>query len=185
MKFCSHCGGLNRQSIPAGDSRERAICSQCGVIHYQNPNIICGCLPIYQDKVLLCKRAIEPRYGFWTLPAGFMENGETLQEGAQRESWEEAKAKLENLELYSVFNLPRINQVYMIFKADLVDGVHAVGEESLETKLYLEHEIPWDNLAFPTISSTLKRYFNDRKTGIFPLQIEDLIYKPKNNNDKE
>jgi len=179
MKFCSHCGGLNHQTIPQGDNRERAVCSQCNFIHYQNPNIICGCLPIYEDKVLLCKRAIEPRLGFWTLPAGFMENGETLQEGAQRETWEEAKAKLENLCLYSVFNLPKINQVYVIFKAELIGGEHSVGEESLETRLYHEHEIPWDNLAFPTITNTLKRYFSDRKTGEFPLIIEDLIYKSR------
>lgn len=180
MKFCSHCGGLNQLSIPKGDNRERSVCSQCGFIHYQNPNIICGCLPIYKNKVLLCKRAIEPRFGFWTLPAGFMENGETLQEGAQRETWEEAKATLENMTLYSIFNLPNINQVYIIFKADVVDGIHAVGEESLETRFYEEHEIPWDNLAFPTITKTLKRFFEDRKTNHYPIIIEDLIYKPKN-----
>lgn len=179
MKFCSLCGAPNHVSIPQGDNRERAVCSQCGFIHYQNPNIICGCLPIYEDKVLLCKRAIEPRLGFWTLPAGFMENGETLQEGAQRETWEEAKAKLKNLSLYSVFNLPTINQVYVIFKAEVIDGIHAVGEESSATRLYEEHEIPWNELAFPTISNTLKRFFEDRKTGEYPIIVEDLIYKPK------
>jgi len=179
MKYCSHCGSLNRQSIPEGDNRERSVCSQCNFIHYQNPNIICGCLPIHQDKVLLCKRAIEPRHGFWTLPAGFMENGETLQEGAQRESWEEAKASLTNLELYSIFNLPTISQVYIIFRAELVNGFHDVGEESSETKLYDESEIPWDDLAFPTISKTLKHYFKDRKSGVFPVHMEDLIYKKR------
>jgi ADP-ribose pyrophosphatase YjhB (NUDIX family) len=179
MKFCSHCGGNIRQSIPEADNRLRAVCTQCGFIHYQNPNVICGCLPIHQNKVLLCKRAIEPRYGFWTLPAGFMENGETLQEGAERETWEEARATLSNLELYSIFNLPKINQVYIIFRADLVEGIHNVGEESLETQLYEESEIPWNNLAFPTINKTLKHYFNDRKTGNFPIRMEDLIYKKK------
>ncbi len=179
VKFCCHCGAKTRQEIPEGDNRLRAVCSECEFIHYENPKIITGCLPIFEDKVLLCKRAIEPRLGFWTLPAGFMENGETLQEGAQRESWEEACANLEKLELYTVFNLPSINQVYMLFKAELLDGAHAPGEESSDTELYLEENIPWEDLAFPTIKKTLQHYFEDRKTGHFPLRIEDLIYKKK------
>lgn len=180
MKYCSHCGAENRLLIPQGDNRERSVCSQCGIIHYQNPNIVCGVLPIYGDKVLLCKRAIEPRHGFWTLPAGFMENGETLEQGAARECWEEACATLENMTLYSIFNLPSINQVYILFKAEVVNGEHGAGEESLESRLYLEEEIPWKELAFPTISITLEHFFKDRKAGKFPLHMEDLIYKKKN-----
>lgn len=179
MKFCCHCGAENKYMIPEGDNRERAVCHQCGFIHYQNPNIICGCLPVYGDKVLLCKRAIEPRYGFWTLPAGFMENGETLQEGAARETWEEARATLEDMHLYTVFNLPGIDQVYIIFRANLVEGKHSAGEESLESVLYAESDIPWDELAFPTIKNTLNHYFEDRKTGHFPVRMEDLLYKLK------
>jgi len=179
MKFCIHCGNENHHSIPQGDSRKRAICRQCGHIHYENPKIICGSLPVFEDKVLLCKRAIQPRLGLWTLPAGFMENEETLQEGAQRESWEEARARLQNLQLYTIFNLPDINQVYMLFKSDLIAGEHAPGEESIETRLYTEHEIPWGALAFPTIKKTLEHYFEDRKNGHFPLRIEDLIYQRK------
>jgi ADP-ribose pyrophosphatase YjhB (NUDIX family) len=179
MKFCSRCGGKNDQRIPEGDNRERAVCTECGFIQYVNPNVVCGVLPVFEEKVLLCKRAIEPRYGFWTLPAGFMENGETLQEGAARETWEEACASVENLELYSIFNLPSINQVYIMFRADLVEGEHSAGEESLESELYAEEEIPWEELAFPTISKTLKHYFEDRKTGVYPVRVEDLIYKRK------
>lgn len=179
MKFCCHCGAENKYTIPDGDNRERAICPQCGFIHYQNPNIICGCLPVYDNKVLLCKRAIEPRYGFWTLPAGYMENGETLQQGAARETWEEARATLVDMHLYTVFNLPGINQVYIIFRANLVEGKHSAGEESLESRLYAENDIPWDELAFPTIKNTLNHYFEDRKTGQFPVRMEDLLYKQK------
>lgn len=154
----------------------RYVCSNsdCSIIHYQNPLIITGCLPIYQDKVLLCKRAIEPRYGLWTLPAGFMENGETTEQGAIRESWEEAYANLEIKQLYTLFNLPHINQVYFLYKADLLDTHFHSSSESLEVALFSEEEIPWDQLAFSVIEKTLTRYFNDRKTGHFPLHIEDL-----------
>lgn len=179
MKFCIYCGSENHHTIPRGDNRKRAMCTGCGHIHYENPKIICGSLPVFEDRVLLCKRAIQPRLGLWTLPAGFMENDETLQEGAQRESWEEARARLQNLQLYTIFNLPSLNQVYMLFKSDLVAGQHEPGEESLETRLYQEHEIPWAHLAFPTIKKTLEHYFEDRKNSHFPLRIEDLIYQRK------
>ncbi len=179
MKFCGHCGGENRQKIPDGDNRERAVCTQCGLIQYENPKIVCGCLPIYENKVLLCKRAIEPRHGYWTLPAGFMENGETLEQGAMRETWEEACAKVDNLHLYNILNLPRINQVYIMFKCDLVNGEHSAGEESLETALFEEKDIPWEQLAFPTVTHTLNHYFKDRKENHFPLHLEDIIYKRK------
>ena len=160
--------------IPDGDNRERHVCDACGFIHYFNPRIIAGCLPTYGDKVLLCRRAIEPRKGYWTLPAGFMENGETTEQAALRETWEEAEAKLELKGLYSLFNLPHINQVYIFFRGEVIDGKFGVGEESLETQLFAEHEIPWDSLAFPTIYKALKHFFADREEGAFPVHMEDI-----------
>lgn len=181
MKFCSQCGSEVTIKIPEGDNRHRHVCENCGFIHYQNPRIICGCLPYWEDKVLLCKRAIEPRLGFWTLPAGFMENGETIQEGAARETFEEAEAEVELGDLYTVFNLPAINQVYMFFLGEVKDGKFGVGEESLASDLYAEEEIPWDELAFPTITKTLKLYFEHRKTNKFPVQVIDLKFnRPAN-----
>jgi ADP-ribose pyrophosphatase YjhB (NUDIX family) len=176
MKFCSTCGSHTSRKIPEDDNRERFVCTNhsCLTIHYQNPRIITGCLPIYQDKVLLCKRAIEPRYGLWTLPAGFMENGETTEEGAIRESWEEAYANLHIEQLYTLFNLPYINQVYFFYKAELTDTDFRSSPESLEVTLFSEDDIPWDQLAFSVVEKTLKRYFTDRKSSVFPLHIEDI-----------
>ena len=176
MKFCSICGGNTEKRIPEGDSRERDVCIDCGEIHYSNPKIIAGCVPYYGDRVLLCKRAIEPRYGYWTLPAGFMENQETTQEGAIRETWEEAQAKVSIDHLYRVFNVPQISQVYMLFKAELTSLDFGPGEESLEVQLFKEDEIPWDDLAFHTVHKTLKAYFADAKTGEYNFEIEDLIH---------
>ncbi len=176
MKFCSICGSPVALSIPAGDNRERFVCTNksCATIHYENPKIITGCLPIFEDKVLLCKRAIEPRYGLWTLPAGFMENGETTEQGAIRESWEEAKANLRVEHLYALYNLPYINQVYFFYKAELTDTNFAAGEESLDVKLFSEEDIPWDELAFGVIEKTLKYYFEDRRKGNFILHSDDI-----------
>ncbi|MGB3621989.1 NUDIX hydrolase [Ketobacter sp. MCCC 1A13808] len=174
MKYCSECGSEVSLKIPAGDSRERHVCDSCGLIHYLNPRIIAGTLPVYEDKILLCKRAIEPRRGYWTLPAGFMENGETTAQAAARETIEEAEANVNIHGLYTVFNLPHISQVYMFFRSDVIDGHFGVGEESLETQLFDEADIPWDELAFPTIHRTLKLYFEDRKTGHYPVRLEDI-----------
>ncbi|PCJ45494.1 MAG: NUDIX hydrolase [Moraxellaceae bacterium] len=174
MKFCSNCGGNITLLIPEGDHRDRHVCDDCGTIHYQNPRIIAGILPIYKDKVLLCRRAIEPRRGFWTLPAGFMENGETTQEAAERETWEEAEAKIKIDGLYTLYDLPHISQLYMFYRGTVIDGQFGAGHESLETQLFDEQEIPWDELAFPTIYRTLKRYFEDRKTGVFNVHIEEI-----------
>ena len=179
MKYCSDCGSAISLKIPAGDSRERHVCDQCGTIHYINPRIIAGTLPVYDNKVLLCRRAIEPRKGFWTLPAGFMENGETTEQAAARETVEEAEANVTIHGLYTVFNLPHISQVYMFFLADLVDGKYGVGEESLETQLFDESEIPWKELAFPTIYRSLKLYFEDRKINQFPVRVEDITPKQR------
>lgn len=169
MNYCSECGSGLELKIPAGDNRARHVCRNpdCGLIHYQNPKIITGCIPVFEDKVLLCKRAIEPRYGLWTLPAGFMENGESTEQGALRESWEEAKAKCTIDDLYAIYNLPHINQVYFFYRASLNDNAFGVGEESLEVKLFDEDQIPWNDIAFTVVTATLKNYFDDRKAKEF------------------
>jgi ADP-ribose pyrophosphatase YjhB (NUDIX family) len=175
VKFCSSCGSEVRLQIPAGDNRERHVCVQCETVHYHNPRIITGCLPVYQEQVLLCKRSIEPRLGFWTLPAGFLELGETVAEGAARETEEEAGAQVQMGELYCMFNLPHIGQIYMMYLAKLPEPVFAEHtEESLAIQLFREEDIPWRELAFRTIWRTLHHYFADRKTGQFLLHVEDI-----------
>ena len=169
MKFCNQCGHPVTQRVPDGDNMPRFVCDNCNTIHYQNPNIVTGCIPVIGDKILLCKRAIEPRYGLWTLPAGFMENNETLEQGAMRESKEEANANVALEQLYTVFSLPHISQVYVMYRARLLNNDFAAGIESLEVKLFDESEIPWDALAFRTIYYTLKYFFEDRTRGDFPL----------------
>lgn len=168
MNYCNQCGEKVEQKIPENDNRLRFICTACEAIHYQNPNIVAGTLPLKmgddgREKVLLCKRAIEPRYGLWTLPAGFMENAETVEEAAIRESHEEANVQLANLKLYSVMSLPHISQVYMIFKGDIVGDCFSPGSESLETALFDEEDIPWSEMAFQVMTQTLECYFEDRK----------------------
>ena len=179
MKFCPHCGNTVVLRIPEGDDRERHVCSSCEVIHYSNPRVIVGCLPVYEGKILLCLRAIEPRRNYWTLPAGFMENGETSVQGAARETWEEARAKVENTELYRVFDVPYINQVYMFYRCELVAGEHSAGPESLDTCLYAENEIPWDNIAFPVISQTLREYFPDAERDNYPVRVSSVDHRPR------
>lgn len=185
MNYCSDCGQPVTHRIPEGDDRPRYVCDSCGAIHYQNPRIIAGCLPTYEGKVLLCKRAIEPRYGLWTLPAGFMENGETTLQAALRETWEEALAEVESEGLYAIFNLPKINQVYMIFRGELNNLNFGPGTESLETELFEEHEIPWDDLAFEVMRKTLELYYHDVKKGEFPQRMLDITQHrrfPKSGN---
>lgn len=174
MKFCSHCGAPVARKVPPGDSLPRHVCDACGTVHYQNPKMVVGCIPEWEDKVLMCRRAIEPRRGFWTLPAGFMENGETTAQGAMREALEEAGARVEIHALYSLFNLPHINQVYLLFRARLLDLDVRPGIESLEVQLFTEREIPWDQLAFRTIRETLHHYYDDRRRGAFPLRMGDI-----------
>lgn len=178
MKFCSDCGEQVSQRIPDGDNRSRYVCNHCETVHYQNPRIVAGCLVIHEEQVLLCRRAIEPRLGYWTLPAGYMENGETTEEAALRETWEEAQARVSGQELYMLYNLPHINQVYMFFRGHLIDRAFAAGEESLEVRLFNEHEIPWDELAFPTVGKTLKQYFHDRQHSHYPIRMKDIVYRP-------
>lgn len=167
MNFCTRCGHALELRVPDGDNLPRHVCTRCHTIHYQNPKIVAGCLPVWEDRILLCKRAIEPQYGKWTLPAGFMENDETLEEAALREAQEEARASIALDHLYAVVSLPHINQVYMMFLGRLRDTGFAAGDETLEVRLFTENEIPWESLAFRTIHFTLERYFEERRDGRF------------------
>ncbi|MBM71076.1 MAG: NUDIX hydrolase [Haliea sp.] len=174
MNFCTSCGAAVALRIPDGDDRERFVCTVCEVIHYVNPRVIVGCVPVYEGRILLCKRAIEPRSGYWTLPAGFMENGETTVQGAARETWEEARARVTGLELYRVFDVPHINQVYMFYRCQVVNGEFGVGPESTETALYRQQDIPWDEIAFPVVQETLREYFADCESGHFPVRVSAI-----------
>jgi ADP-ribose pyrophosphatase YjhB (NUDIX family) len=174
IKFCTNCGTAVATRVPEGDNRPRAVCDNCGLIQYLNPKIVVGCIPVWEDRILMCKRAIEPRYGKWTLPAGFMENNESAPEGAAREAVEEANAKVEILDLYTVYSIPHISQVYMMFRAKLLDPDVSAGAESLEVKLVREEEIPWAELSFTMVKRTLVHYLEDRKTGIFIPRFGDI-----------
>jgi ADP-ribose pyrophosphatase YjhB (NUDIX family) len=178
MNYCSHCGAGVGVLIPPGDNRPRHVCTRCGTVHYRNPKIVVGCIPEWDDRILLCRRAIEPRLGLWTLPAGFMEEGETTLDGAARETLEEANARVAIGPLYSLFNLPHIDQVYMLFRGRLLDLDFSPGEESLEVRLFAEPEIPWGALAFPVVGETLRLYFSDRAAGSFVLRAGDIVREP-------
>jgi ADP-ribose pyrophosphatase YjhB (NUDIX family) len=175
MKFCSDCGSPITRRIPPGDNRERFVCAACDAVHYVNPRIIAGCLPVWEDHVLLCRRANKPRSGFWTLPAGFLENNETIVAGAIRETFEEANAVVTDPDLYTIFSLPHISQVYLFYRAEMTTPEYAPGFESLEVALFQEQDIPWDELAFPVIRHTLEHYFSDRRSGTFPVRSSDII----------
>lgn len=176
--FCSHCGHSCSVLVPEGDNRPRRVCSGCQCIHYENPKNVVGCLLEWQGKVLLCKRAIEPRYGYWTLPAGFMENEETTIQGAAREAFEEATARCDELRLFSIYNLPRISQVYLMFNGRLRDGYAQAGDETLEVGLFDESEIPWDKLAFPVITEALTRYFDRHDQRDQQVYCADILSLP-------
>lgn len=169
MNYCSNCGAKTQYRIPKGDNRQRHICNNCGMIHYQNPKIIAGCVILEDDEVLLCRRAIQPRCGLWTLPAGFMENGETVAQAALRETWEEAQARPELDSLYVVTSIPKISQVYMLYLGYLHGGGFSSGPESLEVNLFSMDKIPWGELAFHTVEDTLRCLREDLKCGSFPL----------------
>jgi ADP-ribose pyrophosphatase YjhB (NUDIX family) len=166
MNFCSNCGERVQQRIPPGDHLPRFVCDACGTIHYQNPRIIAGCVPEHDGKILLCRRAIEPRRGFWTVPAGFMENGETLQQAAAREAYEEALAEVEIGSLVAIANVARANQVHVFFRARLRSAGFGAGPESLEVHLVAPGDIPWSDIAFPSTVFCLERYLEDRAAGV-------------------
>ncbi|MBI4995460.1 MAG: NUDIX hydrolase [Rhodocyclales bacterium] len=174
MNFCSSCGSSVALRIPPGDSLPRHVCDACGAIHYRNPRLVVGALPVWEDKVLLCRRAIEPRRGLWTLPAGFMENGETVAEAALRETREEANANISLGEMFTLISVPHINQVHVVYRATLIDLDFSAGEETLEIRLFDEQDIPWDEIAFRTIALTLQHYFDDRRAGAFRFHPGDL-----------
>lgn len=165
MNYCSNCGHPITIKIPEGDDRERHCCDSCGQIHYFNPRPIVACLPRWQGKIMLCKRGIEPRLGYWTIPGGFMELGETTEQGAIRETWEETRAKVTIERLFGVYNMPQINQVYFVYLADLTEPVFETTVESTEIKLLSPDEIPWDDIAFRVINTSLRQYVDDACTG--------------------
>ena len=167
MNYCTQCGTHVELRIPEGDSHLRHVCPQCGEIHYQNPKVIVGCIAEWEQRILLCRRAIEPCYGLWTLPAGFMENGESTTQAALRETYEEACARVSIEGLFALINIPHISQVHLFYRARLLDTNFGAGEESLETQLFSEDEIPWHELAFSSVDQCLKAYFGDRRTGRF------------------
>lgn len=179
--YCIQCGSLATYTTPKGDARVRLVCTSCGHIHYDNPKLVCGTLCVHDGKILLCRRAIEPRYGFWTLPAGFMEIGESMAEGAVRETLEEADAVATDTKLYAIFDLPHLGQVHVMYLTHLADGRFGVGSESLECRLFAPDEIPWDELSFRTVELSLRYYVQDLKLGddlgAYPLHqtvLEDL-----------
>jgi len=178
MKFCSNCGAAVVRRVPPGDSLPRAVCDACGSIHYENPKLVVGSLPVWEEggevRLLLCRRAIEPRYGYWTLPAGFMENGETAGEAAARETLEEAGARIALLSAFSMVSVPYVNQVHVFFRARLLDLDFKAGVESIEVALFEEARIPWKDIAFRTVGLTLKHWFADRTRGAFAFHAEEL-----------
>lgn len=174
MRFCSNCGARVGFRIPQGDTLPRHVCDDCGTVHYSNPKVVVGAIPEWEDRILLCRRAIEPRHGYWTLPAGFMENEETTAAAAARETLEEACARIRVGEMFTLINVPHISQVHIVYRAQLLDLDFHAGEESLEVALFHENDIPWDSIAFRTISLTLQRYFEDRRAGHYRFHAFDL-----------
>jgi ADP-ribose pyrophosphatase YjhB (NUDIX family) len=169
QKFCSQCGTLNAHRLLEGDNRKRDVCENCGAVHYQNPRLVVGTLPFWGDKILLCLRAIEPRANTWTLPAGFMELGESMSQGAARETQEEAGVNIELGKLYTVIDIPQVDQVHVYFLAEALGPELDPGPETLEARWFGLDEIPWDNLAFRSVSTTLKHYIHDRSHGHFEM----------------
>jgi ADP-ribose pyrophosphatase YjhB (NUDIX family) len=174
IKHCRACGAAVHYTVPAGDNRERAVCTACETVHYENPINVVGTVPVWGEQVLLCRRNIEPRHGFWTLPAGFLEIGETTADGAVRETIEEAGARIELKGLFTVLNVVRVAQLHLYYLARLHDTDFAPGPESIEARLFHEHEIPWEELAFRTVRETLTCYFADRSKGQFGIHCADI-----------
>lgn len=182
MNFCPSCGAAVELRCPEDDNRPRHVCTACGLIHYLNPKIVVIALPVWEDRILMCRRAIEPRHGLWTLPGGFMENGESTEQAAARETLEEANARVEIGPLYAMYSLPYINQVQLLFHARLLDLDFSPGSESLEVKLLGADEIPWDALAFRPVQRTLQRFLQERDRGSFTFQ-SDTLSAPGHTHD--
>jgi len=174
MNYCSNCSAPVTLQVPSGDDRPRYVCNACGQVHYQNPKMVVGCIPQWDGKILMCCRDIEPRRGYWTLPAGYLETGETVMDGAARETLEETGATVENLSAYLHFDIVHIGQIYMIFRADVVRPTFHPTEESSRVQLFDEQEIPWDMIAFPVMEKTLRYFFEDRDKGEFPFRIRQI-----------
>ncbi|MBX2858847.1 MAG: NUDIX hydrolase [Cellvibrionaceae bacterium] len=174
MKFCSKCGATTNWRLPTGDSRHRFVCDTCNFIHYQNPNIVAGCIVYQEDSVLLCKRAIEPRLGFWTLPAGFMENGETTRQAAERETFEETGAKITSDQLFAITNTPQVNHVNIFYLAKLKNNNFHPTDESSEVKLFKKNDIPFEEIAFHTVKAVLENFFRDLKAEKFGMHQIDF-----------
>ncbi len=165
MNYCSHCGQPVVVEVPPGDNRPRHVCRSCGRVHYENPRVVVGCVAESEGSILLCRRAIEPRRGFWTVPAGFMELGETLAEAAIRETWEEAQARVELGALFAVVDVVHARQVHVFFRGTMSQPAFAAGEETLEARLVRPDEVPWDEIAFPSVTIALRQYLVDRGGG--------------------
>ena len=174
IKHCRLCGGAAQYRVPPDDNRERAVCTLCGEIHYENPINVVGTVPVWGDQVLLCRRNIEPRLGLWTLPAGFMEQGESSAEGALRETVEEAGAHVEMQDLFTVLNVVRVGQLHLFYRARMLDTHLDPGPETIEARLFREHEVPWDEIAFRTVRETLLHFFEDRRQGHFGVHAGDI-----------
>jgi ADP-ribose pyrophosphatase YjhB (NUDIX family) len=179
MNFCSHCGQPVSLRVPEGDHLPRHVCTACGTVHYQNPKIVAGCVPEHDGRILLCRRAIEPRRGYWTIPAGFMENGETTQEAARRESIEEALAEVEIGSLLAVVHVLHADQVHVVFRARLPKPEFGAGAESLEVMLCDEHTIPWQDIAFRSVDFALRRYLEDRRAGLEQHHFTAIDLRPR------
>jgi ADP-ribose pyrophosphatase YjhB (NUDIX family) len=174
MNFCSQCGAPVQLQVPPGDDRPRHMCHSCGTVHYQNPKIVVGCIPQWEDRILMCRRNIEPQKGKWTLPAGYLENGETVEDGARRETWEETGAVVEDLVPYLLLDIVHVNQIYLMFRARLQKPEFQMTAESAEVVLMREQEIPWDKIAFRAIENTLRRFLHDRPNGHFPFRVRRI-----------
>ena len=178
MNFCSNCGARLALSVPEGDHLPRHVCAACGTVHYENPKLIAGCVPEHGGRILLCRRAIEPRRGYWTIPAGFMENDETLQQAAARECWEEALARVEIGGLCAIVHVLHARQVHVMFRAVLAEPSYGIGVESLEVQLCSAAEIPWAEIAFPSVAFTLGKYLEDRAAGTQELHFTTIDRRP-------
>lgn len=178
IRHCPRCGAGVSFIIPEGDNLPRHVCSACGHIHYENPRLVVGCVAEFAGRILLCRRAIEPRLGFWTLPAGFMENGETTAAAARRETWEEAGARIVIDAPFAMISIAHINQVHLFYRARLTSPDYSAGEESLEVELFLPESIPWGELSFRSVAICLERYLADRQRGQYGFHESELLPLP-------